>query len=212
MAEIRLRRIDASNIADHARLDADDECYFVHEYTSGQSFGFGDANDLISNLKKPMDRRGRPEFKWKTRAINRSAELLRITLNAKWLETGTLVPVPPSKAKGDPLYDDRLLQICRGIGPNVDVREIVQQAETIRAAHESEGNRPSVAELVRNYRIDEACCDIPRPVRSIAIVDDVLTAGTHYRAMHQVLSRRFPAVPVIGLFVARRVFAKPSES
>src|SRR3546814_4655332 len=42
----------------------------------------------------------------------------------------------------------------------------------------------------------------PAP-QAIGIVDDVLTAGTHYRAMHNVLAARFPNVPIIGLFVAR---------
>jgi hypothetical protein len=40
----------------------------------------------------------------------------------------------------------------------------------------------------------------------MAILDDVLTAGTHFRAMSIVLSQRFPGVPIVGLFIARRVF------
>ena len=45
----------------------------------------------------------------------------------------------------------------------------------------------------------------PAPA-AIAIVDDVLTAATHYRAMHTALSERLPSVPVVGFFIARRVF------
>ena len=45
--------------------------------------------------------------------------------------------------------------------------------------------------------------------REIGIVDDVLTAGTHYRAMHDTLRERFPQVPIIGIFIARRVFPEP---
>jgi hypothetical protein len=58
------------------------------------------------------------------------------------------------------------------------------------------------------HRYAEAICEA---VTAIAVVDDVLTAGVHYRAMHTVLSRRFPDVPIIGVFVARRVFPDPAE-
>jgi len=51
-----------------------------------------------------------------------------------------------------------------------------------------------------------------RHLPQIGILDDVLTAGTHFRAMQTVLSDRFPGVPIIGLFVARRVFQNPFEN
>jgi predicted amidophosphoribosyltransferase len=130
--------------------------------------------------------------------------LLARTINARWLTTGTLVPVPPSKAADDPLYDDRMLQICRGI-PGADVRELVQQRATIRSASKSAGNRPAFDELLANYMINEAAC-APVPTQ-IAVVDDVLTAGSHFRAMHAALSARFPGVPIAGIFIARRALA-----
>ena len=43
----------------------------------------------------------------------------------------------------------------------------------------------------------------------IGIFDDVLTAGTHYRAMAITLGNRFPGIPIFGFFVARRVFPTP---
>ncbi len=204
---MRLSRIDDSNRDDHQRLRESDECFFLHEYTSGQGFGFGVANDLISNLKKPVDRQGRAEYAHKLRAIKHCSRLFEDSINEEWLKIGTLIPVPPSKARADPLYDDRILQICRGINPalQVDVREIVIQKATIRAAHESGNNRPTVSELEANYVVDEVQAT-QRRVSSIAIIDDVLTAGTHYRAMHNVISRRFPNIAIVGMFIARRVF------
>jgi len=203
---MRLRKIDESNLGDHVKLLDSDECFYLLEYTSGQSFTAGETNSLISNLKKSVDRAGRLEYQYKLCAIEQCSALLAGAINAKWLEAGTIVPIPPSKAKDDPLYDDRLLKVCRGIvaNGNVDVREIVTQRESTRAAHGSEGNRLTVQELQAVYEIDERKC---RPVpRSIAILDDVLTAGTHYRAMHNVLSARFPQAQIVGIFIARRVF------
>lgn len=84
------------------------------------------------------------------------------------------------------------------------MRELVVQTASLEAAHESDV-RPRVQDLLDVYEIDEAVAT-PAPAR-IRIVDDVLTAGTHYRAMHTILSDRFPGVPIVGFFIARRVFA-----
>jgi hypothetical protein len=112
--------------------------------------------------------------------------------------------VPPSKARSDPDYDDRLLCVLRQLAPDldVDVRELVLQRATIRATHESAA-RPRPEELYANYHIDESVVD-PTP-QSIAVFDDLLTTGSHFRAMAMLLSERFPGVPIVGLFVARRV-------
>jgi hypothetical protein len=89
--------------------------------------------------------------------------------------------------------------------PPPDVRTLVVQTQSTAASHEAaDGERVTVEELLAVYQINEALA-APVP-RAIAIVDDVLTAGTHYRAMHIVLSARFPNVPITGLFIARRVF------
>ena len=65
-------------------------------------FRFGFANNLISNVKKPVDRRGRPEYYYKTAAINECAGYLARTLNDNWLRNATLVPIPPSKDRQNP--------------------------------------------------------------------------------------------------------------
>ncbi len=203
---MRFRQIDDSNRGDHTLLREGDVCYYLHEYTSGQSYSSSQANDLISNLKKPVSKKGRAEYVHKGRAVITCSALLSNAINAEWLKIGTLVPVPPSKDKAHPLYDDRLLRVCRRLASSnaPDVREMVIQTQTIRAAHESPGNRPSVAELEAIYTIEEQCC-LPPP-RAIAVIDDVMTAGTHFRAMHNVLSARFPEVQIVGMFIARRVF------
>jgi len=203
--EIRLTEIDDSNIGLHGRLNQDDKCYFVFEYTSGQTYAFSATNDLIINLKKKP---GAPGQYYKQQAINRAAAFLRATLSGDWLTDATLVPVPPSKAVGDPLHDDRMERVCRLIRPGLDIRAVVRQTQSTIAAHEVPlGDRLSVEDLLAVYAIDETRTD-PAP-KMIGIVDDVLTAGTHYRAMQIKLAERFPGVPIFGIFLARRVFATP---
>lgn len=204
--EIRLSQIDESNRDDHSRLTADDVCYYLFEYTSRRGYSFSSTNQLISNLKKKPSTAGQPGYHYKARAITTCGQHLGAALNPAWLADATLVPIPGSKAVGHPDYDDRVERICRAVRqPPPDVRPLVVQTASTTASHEAgEGDRVTVEELLEVYAINEALA-APAP-RKIAIVDDVLTAGTHYRAMHITLSARFPNVPLIGLFIARRVF------
>jgi hypothetical protein len=197
----RLRKIDEQSRPDHFRLSVDDECYFLYEYTSGKNYSFSNTNSLITNLKKKPGASG---SSYKFQAIGRSARALAAAINPKWLDVATLIPVPPSKARGHPAYDDRMSQVCREIKAGLDVRELVVQRTSLPAAHESPGQRPSVDDLIRAYEIDSNLVD--PPPSSIGVFDDVLTAGTHFVAMKKMLSDRFPQVPIVGFFIARRVF------
>ena len=208
LAEItRLQGIDELHRDLHHHLGLEDTCYFFFEYTSGKDYTFSETNQLIKNLKKPPSRKEMPDYRYKRSAINHISALFSSALNAKWLREATLVPIPPSKKADHPEYDDRMSQICRGIrfeGHAPDVRELVTLSNSYPASSASGSNRISCDDLTRLYLIDETK-SLPPPTM-IGIVDDVLTAGTHYRAMHTVLSRRFPNATITGLFIARRVF------
>jgi hypothetical protein len=198
----RFQNIDETNIDDHTRILASDRVIFLREYTAQKGFAFSDTNNLISNLKK---KKGDGGFHYKARAVDQCATEIFNGLNPDWLKTACLVPIPPSKCKTDEAFDDRVLRICNGIAAKapfpVDVREIITQADSLRAAHES-SDRPSVEELMSNYELDETLCANPPDV--IGIVDDVLTVGNHFRAMSNKLARRFPDAWIVGIFVARR--------
>jgi hypothetical protein len=65
----RLTKIDELTRPDHSFLDGEDSCYFLGEYSARQGFAHSATNNLIMNLKKPMDRRGTSQWQWKERAI-----------------------------------------------------------------------------------------------------------------------------------------------
>jgi len=206
----RFQQIDALLRPIHSYIQPDDECYFLYERTSGRDYTYSNANNLISNLKKKPSTRATGQWRHKVHAMGQCSKALSEAINAEWLETGTLVPVPPSKIVGEAEYDNRMQKICENIPVDfdIDVRNLVVQTESYNASHESD-DRITVDELLDIYEIDE---DITEPApTAIAIVDDVLTAGVHYRAMNTILSLRFPDIPIIGIFIARRVFADPIE-
>lgn len=203
----RFRRIDTTNIGDHYHLTPDDVCYFLFEYTAQKKYDYSATNNLISNLKKKPGSSSFAELRYKAGAIQRSASYILAAVNMDNLPDWTIVPIPPSKEKTDSAYDDRLLRVCKLIGAKkpLDIRELVIQSQSTVAAHEAvPGQRPTVDELLAIYRVDETIAQ-PAPT-SILLVDDVLTAGTHYRAMHMLLSQRFPGVRIHAIFIARRVF------
>jgi hypothetical protein len=202
-----LKKFDDDDRGDHALLRADDDCRYFLEYTKGKRFDFSEANGFISNLKKSPKKRGTYEWKHKLRAIADAAKTLEIEIPKAWLEDSTFVPVPPSKAEDHAEYDDRMAQILRKI-KGIDVRELVHQKESMAATHVSD-ERHTVTELAANYEIDEDEVE-PTPGH-IVIVDDMITAGAHFRAMSRVIGRRFPDVPISGLFLARRVFPAKNE-
>ncbi|GGO62819.1 hypothetical protein SAMN05444398_1295 [Roseovarius pacificus] len=208
---MRLSEIDDHNRGDHYYLTPQDECFYLLEYTSGRDFSFSQANQIISNLKKkPSERFIKGGYHYKAQVIRQASNTLREAIHPDWLQRSTLIPVPGSKCVGHLDYDDRMEQICRGIQDGLDVRNLVTQTVSTEAAHEAGINpRPTVEELIDLYQIDETLCD-PAPT-DIGVFDDVLTAGTHFKAMKTVLNRRFPGVRVSGFFIARRVFPTPLE-
>ncbi len=200
----RLTKIDDLTRPDHSYLTAADQCYFLGEYTAHKGFAFSATNHLILNLKKGMERRGRPEWQYKAVAIQRAAEALRAALNDKTRQTLTFVPVPPSKAKTDPFYDDRLLQVLSGIWPGqaLDMRELVVQPVSTPAVHDSD-DRPKPAELEARYVIDR---NLLQPVpQIIAVIDDMVTTGAHFVAVRNMLQRALPDIQIVGIFISRRV-------
>ena len=199
----RLTEIDPLTRRDHTYLEIDDTCYYFGEYTSGTGFAYSDTNNLISNLKKSVDRAGTDEWQYKVSAVQMVASTIRQALLPQDLEQITFVPIPPSKCKGDPLYDNRMIWILESVrsNPGLDIRELITQSQSTQAAHAT-SDRLTPDELRQIYNIDTSL--VAPPPHSIALVDDLLTTGAHFRAAKSQLRVHFPGTSVIGIFVARR--------
>jgi predicted amidophosphoribosyltransferase len=172
-------------------------------YTARAGFAAGPTNNLIHNFKKGVARRGRPEWRHKERCISEAAAAFRAAINPQFLTRATLVPVPPSKGRDDPRYDDRLVRMLQQMADcaRLDMRELLQQRGT-REAAAHDGIRPGPDELAALYQVDET---VARPAPTlIAIFDDLLVTGASFVAARRVLTARFPNCNVFGFFLARR--------
>ncbi|EMN8656223.1 hypothetical protein Q8W80_28070 [Pseudomonas aeruginosa] len=212
----RLSIVGELEMADHYYLTPQDKCYFWGEYTpyehtGGQGWNFSPTNQLISNLKKKMDKKGAPGWGYKQKAI----EVVGRSFSEFWkwgklIELKTvLVPIPPSKLRSDPLYDPRMLQVLNvingAVGGGLDIRDCLIFKEDLGASHELM-DRPSPDELYNNLEFDDGagrCDDVPGVV---FLFDDMLTTGAHYVACARKLKEVFPRVDVVGNFVSRRRF------
>ena len=197
--------IDDMNRGNHSDILREHECYFKWDYTPRMGFGHSHANNLIYNLKKKPRFKYSPGYHYKQRAIKECSEMFRNEIRHDWLRDAVLVPMPGSKAANDLDYDDRMKKVCEGILPGLTVRNLVKQKFTTRSSHiPGPEGRMKLDELLDVFDIDEN--EIPQPEpKNIGIFDDVLVKGTHFKAMHQVLSGRFPGARICGFFVARSV-------
>lgn len=204
----RLQLIDESNRHAHSNIFEEDRCYFLREYTAKVGgWRYGETNDLIDNFQKSPKFRGKPPWeRYKQQAIARLADELRAAFSPSQCVGLTFVPTPPSKMKGDPEHDDRILRLLARFsqGVNLDIRELVLQTASTETSKSLGGARWTWDQLAANYVINEDEC-VPEPGR-VMVVDDVLTTGSHFRAMKHIIQRRFDSVSVEGLFLARTVY------
>lgn len=206
----QLLAIDDSNRSDHFFLTPEDECYYLHEFTARKRYDYSAGNQLISNFKKPVAARHQQHYQHKLRAIAKVIADYRVIFDGygNIYADATFAPIPPSKDKSHPEYDDRMWQVVQGVcsGKNADAREFIQQSQSYRASHLSEnGERIKPPELQALYIVDSS-----PPKSTILLFDDVLSAGTHFRAAKGAILAVHPRVQVVGIFVARRVLPDPA--
>ena len=193
-----LQTVDDLIRPEYSFLDENDECFFFRERTSGEKYDYSETNQLISNFKIRPELRRTNRWYYKNQAIKKIAFEIR-SLDLKGI---TVVPVPPSKCKNDPKYDDRLIQVLKKV-PVSDFRELISLNYSLEASHQSTA-RTSIEELIDAYTINETLFE-PIP-DTLAIFDDVLTTGRHFKAIKTILQRYFPSSTIIcGLFIARSI-------
>ena len=203
----RLLQIDELQRPEHYFLTPEDDCFYYTEYTSDANFSYSPANDLISNFKKSPEFRDQPQWTHKARSIQQVIDILAGSLlPASNLKDVILVPMPPSKIKSHPYYDNRMMEVLLGLqarDPGIDLREILSCRENREAFH-AMTNKRSPAKIAGNLLIGARHCDGSK--NKILLIDDVITTGAHFKACKNKLLEVLPGGVIKGLFIARRTF------
>lgn len=205
-----LRLLDKANLDEYRYISPDDKCLYIWERMSQVKAGEWDdypANNLISNLQIPVScKTDNPSrYKHKATAIQYAAQALSQLL--KDLRDGfTCVPVPPSKVAQDAGYDARLLRVLKAIQPPLgDIRELL----LLTRNHDSKQKGLSPQDRMQDYAINESQAS-PGP-KVIVVFDDVLTTGSHFKAIKYLLQKRFPSASIYGIFLTRAVRQSTDE-
>ncbi len=199
----------AVDLHEHSYLGTGDVVFYREEYESTAGF-VGQGNNLITNLKKSVGTLGTDEWQHKENSIIAVACSIANEMNNASRVRGKVywVPIPPSKIKTDPLFDDRLyriliLAVVASKTRKHFVSDVLYQLSD-RESFSSNTDKRDIGELVSNYLMN----DIPnyRPEKDqIIIFDDLLTTGCHFKAVEKVILNRYPNADIKGFFIARRV-------
>lgn len=216
----RLTVIGPDERRDHFYLPPDMTCWFWGEYTpyehtDGQNWNYSATNQLISNFKKKMERRGKADWHYKDAAVNQVAGAFTDLFAWQTMHHDyrvALIPIPPSRGRSDPLYDPRMSEVLRRVaqrvGLHLDIRDCLSFSGRYGASHVNDV-RPTPDELYTDLTVDDVAARATAPPGSILVFDDVLTAGAHVAAVARKLRDVFPGASIHAAFVARRVFPNP---
>lgn len=208
----RLVKIDQLIALEHAHLTASDDCYHLWEW-DGAPYDLSAATNFIGNFQRHPRFKDLPDKPWPWRykqyAIQHAADAIGRTMLPEWKKS-LFVPVPPSKIKGDPGHDSRLIDTLKLTdNGNLRCNELVLQLIN------TESRAKNIPPITRANNWKLSLDSLKKPPEHFVVFDDLLTGGSHFSAMKIVLARKFKGVPVSGLFLARRVLpsatADPSE-
>lgn len=211
----RLTWIDETNREQHVFLQEGDRCLFFGEYFAGKGYQGGGTNQLIFNFKTLPSIAGTNPARrsYKESAIGTVATGLREVLGRNQIERLTFVPIPPSKTQDHPDYDDRLIRAltigCAGF--NSDIRLLLRRLSSTESDHRA-GARLTPEALHSLIELDSAGVAAKQVRESVVLFDDVITTGKSFKCCERRLREVIPAtIPIIGLFVARRILPNPFD-
>jgi hypothetical protein len=202
----RLRVVGDIERPDHFYLDDSDTCAYFGTYTPRAGFAHSYTNQIISNLKKSPAVRNTGQWQWKQRAIANVGAAIAQNVNTNSWQSTTFVPIPPSKRRDSPEYDDRMHRVALAMGHGADVREVLYTAIEREARHTKTDRRDRDA-LRASLAIDTRFVGNPR--KQVVLLDDVLTTGCSFKVCKEMISEIWPESSIIGVFVARRVPQNP---
>ena len=177
-------------------LSPEDKCFYIYEYYSGQGFDYKN-NQIVFNIKKPLDANGQSH---KKNAIRQFAQFL---IDTKWPANSAITAASTSKPSSSPNYDARLeevLSILKNSQNAIPIIKCFDAKNEITPSH--------ISGLTRNpytasQNIQLLNFNLPSNIKTLFILDDVITSGSSFIAMKNLLKGKNPTLQVCGLFLAK---------
>lgn len=134
----QIRQIGDLERDDHWYLSTEHICYFFGEYTARGGYSASSTNQIIANIKKKPSLRTTGQWQYKVNDMRRVATAIRGAIKPDAYPRILFVPIPPSKLRTHPEYDDRIAVIARSISPQANVRELIEAVVEREPQHERE--------------------------------------------------------------------------
>ncbi len=187
-------------------LEGAEFCYYARERLSRGGYST-ETNQLIRNFKIEASVQQSNISRWnkyKLGAVARFADELMPLLP----DGMAIATIPPSAARGDPLFDPRfdlLFQELQRRRPDLAPCDPIVRSVSVAPVHSVEV-RPSIEEILASLRY----VGFPGPVPTqIVFIDDVVTAGKHFSACRRLILENCPGIHVYGAFWAKTVWPEP---
>lgn len=179
-------------------LSDSDKCIYQYEYYSGESYEY-ENNQIVFNFKKPPDANGQI---YKTEAVRHFAQLL---IDTNFPSNSAITAAPTSKPSNSPMYDSRLEDVLKIFSTSVNSVPVLKcfdaVQETVPAHLAESGRSPKLA--AQNIRLLNF--NLPENIRQLFILDDVITTGSMFIAMKNLLLKNFPNLQIYGIFLAKAI-------
>ena len=194
----------------HPHIKNTDTCYYAREYKTGDK-NFK-PNQLIYDFKRSLqsfpkgesisDLRDKEEVLKNNTKRKKAIEQISKEIAELFKSDGiyTITAMPSSKIKTDLEYDNRfedLFEELLKLRPYLEIEESVENKKTIQDTKRGGSRYPD--SIKANY-IWKGWRNSPE---EIIIIDDVLTTGTHFRAISDFLEDNGYRGEIVGLFLAR---------
>ncbi len=168
-------------------LSPEDKCYFLGYRYSWHPELDDELSNILSNFKKGIDRKSKPEWRHRNRAVEVLADKLNQLLPTimDGFSNYALMAMPSSKKITHEHYDyrfeklfDKLAQTANNKVLPYGIKHPISLKEDSLAVHAGGERDPTV--YINNYSWkDGELTD----VEHLIVCDDILTSGSHFRAV-----------------------------
>jgi len=201
---LRWRRIETGSEAWRWVLNADDNCFYYRDYQASGGYQASESNQLVFNLKiaPQVETENSARWKHKLNAIEQCVFDFEQFFDSfirtnKSLLIG-VIPIPPSKVRSDPEYDDRMMVVANRLSDKyqqIDAHDAFERKASATPLHLGGTRRVSDAKdsmVLSDIQLDRY--DV------VFVIDDVITTGTSFVAYKELINECYPSLVVAGLF------------